>query len=422
MSPLARTIDWLSYDLGLLFVVSAGNQTAPLQLELARGEVQNLTEDEWEAHILRSALHDAHVRRLLSPAETLNGVSVGRTHGDGSGDGPFAGQARNSLHTSRLAAHTSAFGPGFRRSVKPEVTFDGGRQWVEIAPGPDDEQATVTAKTIPTPPGQVAAAPGFGASALGGTVHIGGTSNAAALTTRALVAIRDNVADRFDELGQPPPNRRVWVSLLKALAAHGSAWGDEAVRLEEVYGLDWRETRSAVARSLGYGWADYESSTRCHDQRATLLGWGELDDGEAHEFRMPIPQALSGQPLLRRLILTLAWLSPIHAGNRLYRGAQLWFNPPTDELGVHRNGPDWQAVQRGTLQHEVLVGDRPVAIADSTIVTIQVNCRSDAAPLDAEVPYGLAVTLEVDEGIDIPIYEQIEVAIRPEIRVEPGTP
>jgi hypothetical protein len=47
-----------------------------------------------------------------------------------------------------------------------------------------------------------------------------------------------------------------------------------------------------------------------------------------------------------------------------------------------------------------------------------VTCKADAIEkLDVAIPYGLAVTLEVAEGIDIPIYQQIRARIKPQVAV-----
>ena len=42
---------------------------------------------------------------------------------------------------------------------------------------------------------------------------------------------------------------------------------------------------------------------------------------------------------------------------------------------------------------------------------IQVNCRADAGTLEDEVPYALAITLEVAEEIDVNIYDEVRAAV-----------
>ena len=45
-------------------------------------------------------------------------------------------------------------------------------------------------------------------------------------------------------------------------------------------------------------------------------------------------------------------------------------------------------------------------------------CKKDAtASLDDAIPYGLAVTLEVAEGVQIPIYEQLRTRLKPQVAV-----
>lgn len=88
-----------------------------------------------------------------------------------------------------------------------------------------------------------------------------------------------------------------------------------------------------------------------------MLGFGVLADGEGAEFSLPLPPSLSGRSVRRRLIVTLAWFSPINSRHQSYRMAQLWFSA-TGDIATTRAGADWRAVQRGTVQHEVFEGRR----------------------------------------------------------------
>lgn len=79
-------------------------------------------------------------------------------------------------------------------------------------------------------------------------------------------------------------------------------------------------------------------------------------------------------------------------------------------------------VLRGTVQHEVLEGVNIVsAYQDGEMLRIRVTCKKDATVrLDEVIPYGLAVTLEVKEDIEIPIYQQIRAKLKPQIAVGAG--
>lgn len=102
-----------------------------------------------------------------------------------------------------------------------------------------------------------------------------------------------------------------------------------------------------------------------------------------------------------------------------YRVAHLWFDPKND-LAPNRINADYHAVTRGTIQHEVLEGAKAVDFQDGEMFVIRVNCRADAGDILNPIRYGLAVTLEVAEGISIPIYEEVRERLRIRIPVTGG--
>lgn len=123
------------------------------------------------------------------------------------------------------------------------------------------------------------------------------------------------------------------------------------------------------------------------------------------------------------MVVTLAWFSPVNPSHRNFREAKLemssankWGQLP---LKLARQDGDHNQVLRGTVQHEVLEGtDQIAAFQDGDSILLHVACKKDAtARLDDAIPYGLAVTLEVAEGIQIPIYEQLRTRLRPLVPV-----
>jgi hypothetical protein len=170
---------------------------------------------------------------------------------------------------------------------------------------------------------------------------------------------------------------------------------------------------------MGYGVPDVTRVSQCSSERVTLLAYGRLTADEADEFAVPLPPSLSGESAWRRLTITLGWMSPINSQHRKYRRAQLWFEPPRAPLSLDRVEADWQGVTRGTLQHEILEGDRANLYADGAALTFRVNCRSDAGVLDDAVPYGLVLSLEVAPGIAVPIYDEVAARIRTAVRITP---
>jgi hypothetical protein len=160
----------------------------------------------------------------------------------------------------------------------------------------------------------------------------------------------------------------------------------------------------------------------CTEQRATLIGCGDLADGQTHVYTVPLPPSLSAQLVCRRLTGTLAWLTPVHPSHRAYRRAALWFSPPEEELLVRRRQIDWQMAQRGTVQHEILEGEQATAFVDGRSLALQVNCRALTGPLGEEIPYAVAVSLEVAEGVAIPVCEEIRARVRVGIPIEARNP
>jgi hypothetical protein len=209
--------------------------------------------------------------------------------------------------------------------------------------------------------------------------------------------------------------------LLRALLVHGARWGDTYNILEQSLRTPENRARFTeyVARFLGYGVVEPDRLMACTEQRATVLGVGTLGADLAHEYILPLPPSLAGQQLEKRLTVTLAWLTPINPLHRGYRRAQLWFSKPEHPLELSRQDCHWQATKRGTVQHDIFEGRQADAFADGQSIRIQVNCAADAGSLDEQVPYALAVTLEVAPGINIPLYTEIRERIHVRVPIAP---
>ena len=214
--------------------------------------------------------------------------------------------------------------------------------------------------------------------------------------------------------------------LIKALMVHGASWGEAAEVIEAAIlsGRNGTEIKKEIARCLGYGRPDFLKSIECAATRATAIGFGAISKDQRHEYRLPLPPSLSALDCWRRLTITLAWLSPISLDNRKYRKAALTFEAKemAGTIGGKRSEVDWHQVRNGTLQHEIIEGAAVVAFQENDCLVIAVQCREDAGPLDVDVPYGLAVSLEVKAEVGIDLYEEIrssiEVAVREAVRAE----
>ena len=420
VSAWARLLDWLAWKYQVLFVVSAGNHTHDITLQTTPRSLSDLTPEQREAEVLRSVAADTRNRRLLSPAETLNGLTIGALHQDewvgpsGHVD-PFAGPGLPNV----LSAH----GPGYRRAIKPDSLFPGGRQWLSEKPRSDGGGIALEIPLLASPPGQRVATPG-GPGQLDRIRHTRGTSNAAALASRGAGMLYGAIEDLGRGPGVHIP-QDYHVVLTKALLVHGAAWETSLQRYEAA--LKTRDNRRAfrdyVARFLGYGAVSPARVTRCAEERVTVIGFGKLDDGEGHLFSLPLPPCLSGAGETRRLTVTLAWLSPVNPSHRSYRVAHLWFDPK-NAIAPQRLFADHRAVQRGTVQHEVLEGQGATVFQDGDALGIQVNCRADAGDVPAPIPYGLAISLEVVQGTQLsltplPVYNEVRERLAVRVPVHP---
>lgn len=420
MSPIARLLDWLSVKYGVLFVVSAGNHPITISLGVSREEFDSFQADEFEATTIKALYRDARHRKLLSPAETINGISVGAVHLD-EAQVVYQGNRINPFERP-LPSPVSAFGSGYRRAIKPDVIFYGGRQWYRLPLQPTNP-VTIEPAIFCTPPGNKVASPGSLAGELSATSYSCGTSNATALISRAAGICYDSLQQIFNEQATEVDPSNYEVPLLKAMLVHGCSWGDIGSRISEVLRTpeNGRHLRELISRWIGYGIPVVDRVLDCTEQRATVLGFGQLSNGEAHIFSLPLPPSLGSRPEWRRLTVTLAWLSPISASTQKYRTASLWFEMNNNGLAPTRSDADGRAVRRGTVQHEVFEGQRAEPFIDGEFIEIKVNCREDAGKIQNPVAYGLAVSLEVAEGVDIAVYNEIRTRITPAIQIQQAT-
>lgn len=403
MSPVAKLLDWLSFKYKVLFIVSAGNHLNSLELSIPYKDFKSLNDSEKERLIYRKVIGDMRNRRLLSPSESINNITVGSIHHDNSNLREY--DRRINPTSSLLPNVHSAFGGGYRKAIKPDLVFSGGRQFFREA----------FLENNPTPlcyscnnaePGHLVAAP---STEFNKTIYTRGTSNATALVTRGAIGIvetlKEVLGDEYDN-----PSYKQYISLLiKVMLAHGCSWGEIEDKLYAILRGTYTNSdiKKIITRWIGYGLPDIDKVTECTAQRVTVLGFGELEADKVHLFRLPLPPSLSARPESRKLTVTLGWFSPIASKTQKYRVASLSFEAENSVLRVKRDDADWQTVKRGTLQHEVFIGENAAPFEDGRNLGIQVICKKDASPFDGAIPYAIAVTLEVAEDVELPIYQEV---------------
>lgn len=411
--PTARLLDWLSYKYKVLFCVSAGNITDSIYLGMDATELAGITDDERIVAVLSALYADRRNRRILTPSESINAITVGALHDDQSTPVIIDG-CIDILPSYLLPSPLSPIGHGFRSSIKPEIVVPGGRQY--FTHNGDGEYCI---PRMPMRSGQKVAAAPVLPGERNRTIYTCGTSNATALATRGAAFIYDAVVDVLGDHGIEVADDSI-AALIKALMVHGASWGEAAEVIETAIlnGMHSTEVKKGIARCLGYGRPDFAKSIECTSTRATAIGYGIISKDQRHEYRLPLPPSLSGLDCWRRLTITLAWLSPISVDNRKYRKAALTFEATetATAIGSNRVGAQWQQVRNGTLQHEIFEGAEVRAFQEGECLVIPVQCREDAGPLDMDVPYGLVISLEVKEEVDIPLYEEIQSLIEVSVR------
>ncbi|MFP0195433.1 S8 family peptidase [Pseudomonas sp. PHC1] len=425
MSPLARLLDWLSYKYGVLFIISAGNQLSSVPLDLTLDQLEALTPDQIEEKSIHALLLNARTRSLLSPAECINGMSVGAVHYDYANAANLAN--RFDPFTSLLPSPVSPFGSGYRRAIKPDLVYFGGKQWYD-KPFLGRNPVSLTISNSFAAPGNKVAIPGQQGS-LDSSAYTRGTSNATALVSRAAVLCHDNLMEIVQQNPANDFSDIYTAPIIKAMLAHGCSWNDIAPRIFSALDVleNVEQPGSWASRWIGYGIPDISKVLECTPQRATIIGFGQLGDGQAHVYKMPLPPSLGARRDWRKLTVTLAWFSPTQPNTQKYRTASMWFeasNPLANERQEAAGGRSgWQAVRRGTLQHEVFEGENAHPFIEGDHLNIKINCRKEAAEIDSMIPYGIIVSLEVREGVELPIYQEVRdrVRVQPPIQVQQNT-
>jgi hypothetical protein len=206
--------------------------------------------------------------------------------------------------------------------------------------------------------------------------------------------------------------------VVKALLVHRARWNGKADLLKEICGpADRRrvdERSENVIRFLGFGVPNIAEAVECAENRATLIGYGDIKPYRGLSYRIPLPPSLERVTEPRLLTITLAWFSSIKPGHQSYRCVRLEAAPvePMEAFGINRSDdqPTDNPVKRGTVFHERFYGKRAVPFIDDGHVNLQVWCKEDAGGVKGEVGFGIAVSIEAEGAI--PVYDEIEQRLR----------
>lgn len=424
MSAWARLIDRLSYRFGILFVVSAGNHKTPFDVP----NYANFSQFEDETDVQRargtmSAIGQLVAeRRLLSPSESVNGVTVGAANIDAvTPTDRIATRNVDPFPSITTSNPSSALGPGFAKSVKPDILMPGAKEHMSFV---------ASGTTLSIKPSSAARAHGLKVAApprngVGNFESFtGGTSASAALASRTCHQIHDALEMAYEDTFRLLSHAQR-ATLLKALLVHTATWPKATSELiKHTLGpFDNRQhvrQKDNIRRFLGYGLVDAEAAIACTEDRATFWASGILSRDQAVTIQVPIPACINGQARPHKLQATLAWFTPVLAGRQSYRAVRLKLVEPDEisslRVDAAKTQPDLNQGRSGTVFSRHWVGDQAPIIGNNHFVTLTVQREPDqGAVIDDPIPFGLAVTYTMP-GIT-QIYDEVlaRIAVAPRV-------
>lgn len=427
MSPWARLLDRLAYTYGILFIVSAGNQACrfPISEFATRTAFEDAPTANRAGNVKKAIGALMRERRIISPAETVNGLTVGGANHDGVPE-TFRRSASaniNPYSEIRTANPSSSLGPGFGNSTKPDVLMSGAREHLRVVssgggivvePGGASRQHGL----------KVAAPPSGGRDDTEGFTD--GTSAAAALISRTCHRVHDALeavyADGFLDI---PATQRA--ALLKALVVHSAEWpADGAALIKATLGPSDNKQhvrqKDNIRRFLGYGIVDPELAVSCTTDRATFWATGTINADRAQTISIPVPLVFALKALPHHMRATLAWFTPTLPGRQSYRSVRLRVRKPIDldvlRIAPAKGQPDENQTARGTVFTRCWEGDRAVIRRDDMFTELVVQRQPhQGEPIDEAVSYGLAVTLTMPGVAEI--YEQARQQLAEKVTPRP---
>lgn len=391
---LAYTLDRLSRELDILFVVPSGNlHDAP---------------DEW----LREQYPEYLIRdeaRILDPAPALNALTVGSL---ARWDQTF--NAQRHPHDPRefpIARHDqpspfSRGGGSIKGAVKPELVAYGGNWAHNRANG----------HLIKRGMGELSTCKGFAE----GRVLAEDTGTSFAAPHVAHLAAR--------LLPELPPNASM--NLVRALLLANARRPRASIDL-------WAGDEDKLARSIGYGQVDPGHLFRSTEEEVLLIAEANLANKRHHFYEIPIPESFTAGPKkgrTREITITLAHCPPtrttrldykaVRMAFKLVEGADLdavsaMFDKATrdedyENIAEMGNGQMRQAYgasrrSRGTVQAATWTLKRARKQKLFVVVTRNDQTWSES---EEEEPYALAIRLSDRENEQARLYTQIQAQLQ----------
>lgn len=262
----ARTIDRLSREHDVIFVVSTGN--------IPTNEIRDYLQNGSSYPDYLSENNS----RILDPGQAGLAISVGSiapgTLVTSSPDTAIAQEFEPSPFTRS--------GPGIKGDIKPEVVEFGGNLVRDEAPHSVRANAStnvVMATHQLTP----------------AVTHKHGTSFATPRVSHKLAVL----LQELQELGIDHPN----APLLKAFLVNSASWRGNT---KDVAGKLNDAQRDGALNVMGYGFPESSRATDCDDYSVLYYHQGQIDPNQTAFFSIPVPAVLTESTDRKRLSVTVA--------------------------------------------------------------------------------------------------------------------
>ncbi len=311
---LAYTLDRLTRELGVLFVVPTGN----------------LYLDEVQANYPDYLFHDS--ARVLDPATALNVLTVG---GLAQHEASRDAQRYPDRIEERIIARSgqpsplTRTGPSVNGAIKPDLVEHGGNVAINRGTNRARHQGL----------GVLSFHGGFGQPGGGAFREDVGTSYAAPV-------VAHKAARLLQDLPDATPN------LLRAMLGAHAYWPAATKTLLTV--ADKTQTKDRITRLVGYGQVNDAALYRSLDDAVTLLAEEQIVNNQHHIFELPTSENFwQGSRRTREVSVALAYSPEVRTTRLDYRKSKLSFSLVTagslDEVeqGFQRNRAEGMG-ERGT--------------------------------------------------------------------------
>lgn len=285
---LAYTLDRLTRELGVLFVVPTGN--------LRTGDLPGNPRARYPDYLL------ADDARLLDPAPALSALTVGGlAHHTASRESQ---RYPNHIEDLPIAQEEQPFplgrcGPSINAAIKPDLVEHAGNLAMMRSGGRTRQS-------------------GLGLVSSCGDFANGRPFAEAIGTSYAAPQVAHRAARLLDTLPDASAN------LLRALLAAHARWPKAC---EDLLNPENKaEGRKRLLQLIGYGRIDDDALYRSVDQAVTLLAEDRIANDKCHFYELPIPDTFwSAGKRQREITVALAYSPDVRTTRLDYRMSKLWY-------------------------------------------------------------------------------------------------